>query len=122
MKQLPVFLVLLAVLLIAGCGNSVNSFQGQIENIQENGFLIGCSEAANKGKKGGINDIGYMCNVQYNDETIFRDVDSNSLHVDDILTGSMANVILEKPVDIRKKIEKNDSFVLIAKEIVLLEK
>jgi len=121
-KRLSAVLIFLAVLLIAGCGNSVNSFEGQIEKIEDNGFLIGCSDAANKGKKGGINDIGYTCNVQYNEETIFRDVDGNLLNADDILTSSIVNVILKKPADIRKKFEKKTSLELTAKEIVLLEK
>jgi len=119
-KRLPVVLVFLALLLISGCGNSVDSFTGQVEKIEENAFLIDCSDAATKGIEGPVNAIGYICNVQYTEETIFRDVDGNSLHVDDILTGSMVNVILEEPTDIRKKIEKNVSFVLIAKEFVLI--
>lgn len=120
MKRLPVVLIFLAVLLIAGCGNSVDSLAGQVDKLEGNTFLVGCSEAATKGKKGPINAIGYMCNVQYNEETIFRDVDGHSLNADDMLTGSKVNVILEKPTDIRKKFEKKVPLELVAKEIVLL--
>jgi hypothetical protein len=121
MNRLTVILVFLAVLLV-GCGNSVSSFEGQVDKIQDKGFLISCSEAANKGKKGDVDAIGYDCNVQYAKETIFREVNGNLLDVDDILLSSTVNVILEKPVDIRKKFKSKKPFVLTAKEIVLINR
>ncbi len=119
MIRLMVLLLFLSVLLV-GCGNPVSSFKGQVDKIQEKGFLISCSDAANKGKKGDIDAIGYGCNVQYTEKTIFRDMNSKSLRVDDISLSSTVNVILEKPVDIRKNFEKSKPFVVTAKEIVLL--
>ncbi|MGF7036501.1 hypothetical protein J2T17_007564 [Paenibacillus mucilaginosus] len=119
MFRLKVLLILLTVVSV-GCGNSVSSFEGQVDKIQDKGFLISCSDAANKGKKGNIDGIGYMCNVRYTEETIFREVNGNLLNVDDISLSSTVNVTLEKPVDIRKKYEKKAPFNLTAKEIVLI--
>jgi hypothetical protein len=121
MVRLVVLLLFLSILLV-GCGNPVSSFKGEVNNIQEKGFLIGCSDAANKGKKGNIDSIGYGCNVQYTEKTVFRDMNGKSLRADDISLSSTVSVNLEKPVDIRKKFEKSKPFVLTAKEIVLLTK
>ncbi|MEK3884343.1 hypothetical protein [Paenibacillus sp. PL2-23] len=121
MARLLAVLIFLTIILVS-CGNPVRSFVGEVNTIQDKGFLIGCSDAATKGIKGNLNAIGYLCNVQYTEETIFREVNGNSLHADDISLSSTVSVILEKPVDIRKKYEQSKSgpFILTAKEIVLI--
>ncbi|MCQ6559952.1 hypothetical protein [Paenibacillus mendelii] len=121
MVRVVAVLLFLSVFLV-GCGNPVSSFEGEIDKIQDNEFRISCSDAANKGKKGDIIDIGYLCNVQYTNQTLFRDIKGESIKAADISLGSTVNVILEKPVDIRKNFRKNKPFVLTAKEIVLLTK
>jgi hypothetical protein len=74
----------------------------------------------NKGKNGAISDIGYGCPVEYTDQTIFRDESGKSLTVNDYSSGLIIKVILVKPMNIRGSVKKEKSFVLTAKEIVLL--
>ncbi|RCW39107.1 hypothetical protein [Paenibacillus prosopidis] len=119
MLRLVIIIVFLGSFLV-GCGNSIESFEGQIEKVETNRFIVDCSDEANKGKRGAIIDIGYGCPVQFTDQTTFRNESGNSLKMSDFSPSSIVNVILVKPVNIRKNIEKEKSFVLTAKEIVLL--
>lgn len=121
MVRLVIVLLFLG-LVLSGCGNSVRSFEGSIDKIEANGFLVNCSNAANKGKTGAIDAIGYICNVQYNNQTIFRDKSGTTLNPNDFSPSSIVNITLEKPVDIRRGFEKKKPFVLNAKEIVLITK
>jgi hypothetical protein len=119
MLRLVIIIVFLGSFLV-GCGSSIESFEGQIEKVETKRFIVDCSDEASKGKRGAIDAIGYGCNVEYTNQTTFRNESGNSLKVSDFSPGSIVNVILVKPVNIRKSIEKEKPFVLTAKEIVLL--
>jgi hypothetical protein len=114
------FMLALFVLFLVGCGNSTESFQGQIDQVRANSFIIDCSNAVNKGEKGVINTMGYGCPVNYTNETVFRAENGASLNASDFSLGSTVKVILAKPINIRRNIEKDKPSALYAKEIVLL--
>ncbi|RAP76093.1 hypothetical protein [Paenibacillus montanisoli] len=108
-------------LLLVGCRSSDDEgLEGQIEKVETNHFVVDCSDEANKGKKGAIDAVGYGCNVEYTHQTIFRDESGKALKIDDFSSGSIVNVVFEKPVNIRESIAKKKPFVVTAKEIVLL--
>lgn len=117
-----IVLLVITVLFLAGCTASTESFQGQIENISESSFIINCTDEVNKGKKGGINDIAYGCMVDYTSATAFQDANGQILTVDDFLPGSEVEVILAKPVNIRKNFESDKRTTLTAKEIILVKR
>lgn len=119
MNRTAMILIFLGIILV-GCGRYTESFQGQIEDVKVNSFVVNCSEEVNKGKKGAINDIGYGCPVQFTDQTTFRDESGKSLTVNDFSSGLTVKVVLTKPVNIRGSFEKEKPIVLTAKEMVLL--
>lgn len=80
-----VIIVAFFVIILAGCSRSTESFQGQIEEVGDNRFVVNCSTEVNKGKKGGINAIGYGCPVDYTNQTSFRDENGNSLTAKEII-------------------------------------
>ncbi|WP_424769318.1 hypothetical protein [Paenibacillus sp. sgz302251] len=118
-NRAALILIFLSIILV-GCVRSTESFQGQIEDVKADSFVVNCSEGVNKGKKGAINDIGYGCPVQFTDQTTFRDESGKSLTMNDFSSGLTVKVVLTKPVNIRGSIEKEKSVVLTAKEMVLL--
>ena len=119
MNRTAMILIFLGIILV-GCGRSTESFQGQIEDVKVNSFVVNCSEEVNKGKKGAINDIGYGCSVQFTDQTTFRDESGKSLTMNEFSSGLTVKVVLTKPVNIRGSFEKEKPIVLTAKEMVLL--
>jgi|GEM_PF-1677313 len=117
-RVIATFVVIAA--LLAGCIESTSSFQGQIQDIREDRFIVDCSDEVNRGKKGVVNTIGYGCSVEFTNETTFRDADGKPLTFNEFNLGSTVRVILSKPVNIRRNIESDKPSVLIAKEVILL--
>lgn len=108
--------LLLLVLLLTGCANRTDSFQGIIESVEEGSFIVGCSDEINKGKKN-VNDIGYLCAVNYTDETKWLDPAGNELAMEDFIKGSEVKVILSK------KVQFNQDYgeLPAAKEMILIK-
>jgi hypothetical protein len=104
-------------LFLAGCG-STSSFEGTLEEINENSIVVNCSDEMNKGKKGDIIDIGYLCPVQITDKTILSETNGDILSILDFPNSSSVRIVLTKPVNIKKDHSRN----FVAKEIILLQR
>jgi hypothetical protein len=63
---------LMILLIVLACG-SIKSFENTIDSINKNEFIVNCSNEVNRGKKGSINSVGYLCNVGINSTTVFKD-------------------------------------------------
>ncbi|WP_274653467.1 hypothetical protein [Paenibacillus humicola] len=115
-------LLLLACVGLAGCGTSVDSLEGQVDHFDAKAktFNVGCTDEANKGKKGAIADVGYLCTVHYSAQTIFRDESGKPMKPGDFTDGMIVRVHLAKPVSIRRSIEHHKLPKLNADEIALM--
>ena len=117
MKKAPVLLILIC-LLITACNskNSITTFEGTIESIDEGKFLVSCSHEEIKDKKGNINGRGYFCSITINNTTKLVDSKGASLQFNDFSNGDSIQIKFSKP---QKITENNRQFD--ATKIVLLD-
>jgi len=94
---------------------SITTFRGTIDIINEDKFVVDYSDEVNRGKKGGIDSIGYLCNITFNTTTKFVDSKGDSLQFEGFSMGDSIRINLSKPQVIS---ESNRQFE--ATEIVLL--
>ena len=120
MKRLAIIGIILCCLFTAA-GRATNSFESHIEEVRSDSLLVACSDEANKGKKGGIDSIGYVCTVKLTDRTIVRDEKGNLSTVGLLSAGSSVKLNLTRSVDIRGAFEKGTAPDLTAKEIVIIK-
>ncbi|MFX3632306.1 MAG: hypothetical protein ACE3L7_22310 [Candidatus Pristimantibacillus sp.] len=117
MNKITLLLIVVCFLMtVTACGSPVETFEDTIDSMNDNGFLVNCSEEVNRGKTGNINAIGYLCNVDITNTTSFEDDQGNALQYEDFVQGDFIRITLAKPQNIS---ETNRTFD--AKEIVLLE-
>lgn len=98
-----------------GC-SKVEIFETSLDSINEDTFIVNCSNEVNRNKTGALEDIGYLCNVEITEQTrIFND-ENKEISINDFNEGDRIQITLAKPIDIN---EKNRTFK--AKEIVKLQ-
>ncbi|RAP75094.1 hypothetical protein [Paenibacillus montanisoli] len=98
--------VLLLCLALSACGSlsgKLSSFEKkEIDTVKENEILVNCSEEVNRGKKGNIIDIGYLCSVKVDEATAIEDQAGRQLQFSELSQGDTVTVEFAKSVNIRK--------------------
>ncbi|WP_132420152.1 hypothetical protein [Paenibacillus albiflavus] len=93
----------------------MSSFNTTIDSISKNEIVVNCSDVINKGKKQ-ANSIGYLCTVDINKSTVFKDISDNPLTLEDFSSGNLIRIVLSTPQPIS---EKNRRFEVA--EIILIK-
>ncbi|MFC4808615.1 hypothetical protein [Paenibacillus sp. GCM10023250] len=99
MKRAGVALLAAAVALTGCWEQKTKAFQGAVEQVENGRISVNCSDEVNRGKRGAIADIGYVCGVETTPQTVYRDEDGSMLKASDIQTGEVVKVILTKAAD-----------------------
>jgi hypothetical protein len=114
MKYLLFFLLLL---LLVSCSSPIGSFEGDIEDIKSDMVQVNCSSTVNRDKDGDIESIGYICNVDVNEDTVITNINGVQISIDDLKKGQKVQIVLNEKVDIR---ESKNSREVTADEINVL--
>jgi hypothetical protein len=123
----PWLILLLLIVIAAVAWSPVKSYlasltstiEGQIEDISDSSLAVDCSDEANRGIRGDINDIGYICSVEITKDTILRAANGEMRTLGEVERGDTAIVRLTKRVSIRRIVIDGKAGALVAKEIVL---
>jgi hypothetical protein len=120
-SMLYVCMLVLSGLLLMSCSTSTTSIVGQVDEINEEGVTVDCSNEVTKGMEN-VNSIGYSCLVKYRSDTVIKDIDGSPLALEEIVAGTEVAITLTKSVNIRKRFEQNQSLELIAKTITVMKR
>ncbi|SFJ82725.1 hypothetical protein SAMN02799624_06146 [Paenibacillus sp. UNC496MF] len=99
MKRVGVVLLMAAVALTGCWEQKTKTFQGAVERVENGRISVNCSDEMNRGKRGAIEDIGYVCGIETTPQTVYRDEDGSGLKASDFKAGEVVKVILTKAVD-----------------------
>ncbi|MBO7749038.1 hypothetical protein I8J29_33240 [Paenibacillus sp. MWE-103] len=99
MKRVGVVLLMAAVALTGCWEQKTKTFQGAVERVENGRISVNCSDEMNRGKRGAIEDIGYVCGIETTPQTVYRDEDGSILRANDFKTGEIIKVILTKAAD-----------------------
>ncbi|TCM84683.1 hypothetical protein EV294_1351 [Paenibacillus sp. BK033] len=99
MKRVGVALLVVAVALTGCWEQKTKTFQGAVERVENGRISLNCSDEMNRGKRGAIDAIGYICDIETTSQTVYRDEDGSDLKASDFKTGEVVKVILTKAAD-----------------------
>ncbi|WP_281863470.1 hypothetical protein [Planomicrobium okeanokoites] len=95
--------LLLMVFLLVSCSSPVDSFEGEIWDIQSNTVLVDCSSTVNRDAEGDIPSVAYLCTVEVTEDTVIADVNSKPINSKDLKEGQIVQIILDEEKDISTK-------------------
>lgn len=117
MIRTVILLVTIAAIMV-GCGFT-KTFSGRFEGVKDGVVIMNCSDEVNKGKKGGIDDIGYLCNIKLTADTKLLNENGKPLAIEEFPMESLVKVVLTHRVNIKKYV-KGKPTDLTAEEMILL--
>jgi hypothetical protein len=118
MKMYNYFLVFL-ILIMTGCSQKVDSFEGAIHDIREDVIEVDCSDTVRRNQSGDTTTIGYDCTVQVTEKTLLINQNEERVSIGDFEENQTVKVVLEHPTDIGRDKESRE---VTAEKIVLLDK
>lgn len=90
-------------------------FEDRIDTIETNGLMVNCSAEVTKGKNQ-VNDIGYLCRVHIDEDTVIKNERGEPIKLPELTTEDVVRIVPVKPQNV-----KNGKREFTAKEITVLE-